>query len=528
MTFNLIEEPWLPCTMLDGTRRWLGLREALTQAQDIGELGGDSPLEIAALHRLLLAVLHRNFDIGDSQQWGALWESRAFDSGVINDYFEKWCGRFDLFDGERPFYQVSGLDLTKGRSSARLFFHPDNGATLFTHVSTSDPPPLTPDATARLLVAYMAFDFGGRKSDPPGVSANAAPLNNGAVVLAKGETLFRTLMLNLCRYAPEEGDPWYFNRDEDVPTWERDEESRPEDRIPTGYIDLLSWQSRRIRLQPVVEESGSTVVKNVVIMKGSQLPNTFELRGKETMLAFRSNPQAKGTQDPWRVVRLTEDRALWRDSHAMMSQAQAESIQPKTLKWLADVAHEGIIPDSQVIPVDVFGLRNTQAKVHFWRHERLPLPLAYLKDKQLADTLREALELTETTAQDLNGAMWTMATRMLAADENRKPDARSIRSLVDNLGAERAYWSRLEAPFKQLLVELPDDKDEESEYGGVQFSKWKSTLREALWNAFRESTRGMERSIRNLKAVALAERSLTAITRKHLAAHEAGDLNDAA
>ena len=77
-------------------------------------------------------------------------------------------------------------------------------------------------------------------------------------------------------------------------------------------------------------------------------------------------------------------------------------------------------------------------------------------------------------------------------------------------------------------MELPDDKDEESEYGGVQIGKWKSTLRHALWKAFRESTRGMERSTRNLKAVALAERSLTVITRKHLAAHEAGDLNDAA
>ena len=527
-TFDLIDEPWIPCTMLDGTRRSLGLRETLTQAQDIGELGGDSPLEVAALHRLLLAVLHRNFDIGEEQQWGALWENGAFDSGVIDDYFEQWRDRFNLFDEDRPFYQVASLDLTKGRSSARLSFQQDNGATLFTHVATSDPPSLTPDESARLLVGYMAFDFGGRKSDPPGVSANAAPLNNGAVVLAKGETLFRTLMLNLCRYAPEEEDPWYFNRDEDVPAWERDEESRPEDRIPTGYIDLLTWQSRRIRLQPVVEKNGSTVVRNVVIMKGSQLPNTFKLRGRETMLAFRSNPRAKGTEDPWPVVKLTEDRTLWRDSHALMPSAHAESIQPKTLKWLADLASEGIIPYSQIVPVDVFGLRNTQAKVHFWRHERLPLPLAYLKDKQLADTLREALDLTETTAQILSRAMWTMATKMLAAGPDRKLKAQNVRNLSDHLGADRAYWSQLEAPFKQLLVELPDDKDEESEYGGVQIGKWKSTLRQVLWKAFRESTRGMERSTRNLKAVALAERSLTTITRKHLAAHEAGGLNDAA
>ena len=221
-----------------------------------------------------------------------------------------------------------------------------------------------------------------------------------------------------------------------------------------------------------------------------------------------------------------EDRALWRDSHALMSSTNAESEQLKTLTWLADLAWEGIISYSQIVPVDVFGLGSTRAKIDFWRHERLSLPLAYLKDKQLADTLREVLELTETTAQNLNRAMWTMATRMLAAGPDRKPKAEDVRNLSDHLGAGRAYWSQLETPFKRLLVELPDDKDEESEYGGVQI-KWKSTLRHALWKAFRESTRGMERSTRNLKAVALAERSLTAITRKHLAAREAGDLNDA-
>ena len=443
--------------------RW-GLRETLTQAQDIGELGGDSPLEVAALHRLLLAVLHRNFDIGDSHQWGALWESGAFDYGVINDYFEKWRGRFDLFDRERPFYQVAGLDLTKGGSSARLFFHQDNNATLFTHVATDDPPSLTPPEAARLLVGFMAFDVGGLKTDG---SAKAAMLNKGAVLLAKDNNLFKTLMLNLCRYSPEEDDPWHFNREHDIPAWEHDEETRPEDRSPAGYIDLLTWQSRRIRLQPESEQDGSTVVKNVVIMKGAQAPSDFGLRGRETMLAFRSNPHAKGQQDPWPVVTFREDRALWRDSHALMSSTNAESEQPKTLKWLADLAEEGFIPYSQIVPVDVFGLGSTRAKIDFWRHERLPLPLAYLKDKKLTDSLREALELTETTAQNLNRAMWNMATRMLAAGPDRKPKTEDVRNLSDHLGAGRAYWSHLEAPFKRFLVKLPDDKDDESEYGGA-------------------------------------------------------------
>ena len=60
ISFNLIDEPWIPC-ILDGTRVELGLRDVLAQAQQLREIRGDSPLETASLHRLLLAVLHRIF-----------------------------------------------------------------------------------------------------------------------------------------------------------------------------------------------------------------------------------------------------------------------------------------------------------------------------------------------------------------------------------------------------------------------------------------------------------------------------------
>ena len=71
--FNLINEPWIPYTMLDGTQEHLGIQGVLVQARNIKEIGGESPPVVAALHRLLLAVLHRNFDIADSGVWDLLW-----------------------------------------------------------------------------------------------------------------------------------------------------------------------------------------------------------------------------------------------------------------------------------------------------------------------------------------------------------------------------------------------------------------------------------------------------------------------
>ena len=333
-SFNLIDEPWVPCTMLDGTRRSLGLLDVLTQAQGIGEVGGDSPLVIAALHRLLLAVLHRNFDIGDEQQWGALWKGGAFDAGVVDAYFERWHGRFNLFDDEKPFYQVASLDETKARSIANLFFHQNNNPTLFTHLATSTPPELTPAEAARLLIGYMAFDVPGTKTSERGKeSAKAATLNKGAILLAKGDDLFQTLMFNLCRYAPEEEEPWDFDWEKDVPAWERDGKTHPEDRRPDGYLDLLTWQSRRIRLQPEIGEDGGTVVKKVVIMKGFQLPQDYILHDKETMLAFQKNLRATSNQDPWQSVTFKEGRALWRDSLALV---QSAGVADNTFKTAED------------------------------------------------------------------------------------------------------------------------------------------------------------------------------------------------
>ena len=523
--FNLLDEPWIPCTMPDGRRESFGLGGVLMQARDIAEIRGDSPLVVAALHRLLLAILHRNFGVDGPEQWAYLWEKGSWDADVLDGYFTRWRHRFDLFDEEHPFYQVAALDWSKGGSSARLLFHADNNSTLFTHLASSAPPELAPAEAARLLVGFMAFDVGGTKTSDGGqgpAKAKAAPLNKGAVVLARGEDLFRTLMLNLCRYVPEEGDPWHFDRELDIPAWERDEAPRPEDRSPDGYIDLLTWQSRRIRLQPDAGKDGAIAVKNVVIMKGFQPPDAFTLHDKETMLAFRRQLRANPDDNPWPVVTFTEERGLWRDSFALMHSVNDDSKQPKVLEWLADLASEDILPHSTILPVDLFGMESSRSKVLAWRHERLPLPLEYLDDRSLVASLKEALELTERTAQDLRQIIGVMARELLSirGENPKRPEQRRINDFVSHLGAERAYWPRLEEPFKRFMEDLARDRNEYGEYGDEQLPAWKTTLLATVRAAFNEATRGMERSPRTMKAQAIAERNLASRTYRRLTAHE--------
>ena len=73
-------------------------------------------------------------------------------------------------------------------------------------------------------------------------------------------------------------------------------------------------------------------------------------------------------------------------------------------------------------------------------------------------------------------------------------------------GVEGSYWSRLEVPFKRLIVDLANELQPEESEGGRSISDWESALRSAARSAFGEATTSMGTSARSLKAIANAER----------------------
>ena len=110
--FNLTEEPWIPCLMLkDNETKDLSLFEVLSKAHEIKEITDNSPLVVVSLHRLLLAILHRNFGPASFSEWKKLWNQKKWDAEIINRYFDNEAikSRFNLFDAEKPFYQVAEI-----------------------------------------------------------------------------------------------------------------------------------------------------------------------------------------------------------------------------------------------------------------------------------------------------------------------------------------------------------------------------------------------------------------------------------
>jgi CRISPR system Cascade subunit CasA len=148
--------------------------------------------------------------------------------------------------------------------------------------------------------------------------------------------------------------------------------------------------------------------------------------------------------------------------------------------------------------VSAFGLCTDKAKVNFWRHETLPLPLAYLDQPLLVESLKRVLSLANEVAnQAVRKASWAAAASLLTPGEEQRPDTDRVRSLVDSLAAERLYWSRLERPFREVLMQLPGDEAHQERCIRDWFA---DSLRRGAVEAY-DRTVGRLDSARDLKAV---------------------------
>jgi CRISPR system Cascade subunit CasA len=522
-SFDLIDEPWIPILQPDGTKRLGGIRSVLLGAGQIREIADPSPLVTVALHRLLLAILHRCFGPADEGVWADLWQAGAFDAATLDGYLNHWRHRFDLFHATHPFYQTVDLDPVYAGPVTKLPLSAGKREPLFEHYVEDASYSLTVPEAARELVALHAFAIAGllsyeRHLDPRIYkSAKGGPLAKSAVVLMKGDTLFHTLMLNLLRYDPANDAPFPVQGD-DRPAWERDEPTQAMDRLPTGYLDLLTWQSRRARLLPEPAGDGSTwIVRRAIVMKGHQFPEDWPVQSSEPMVAFYRRTNAKPNEPAWQPVGFQRGRALWRDSLALIQAfSQDERVMPpKAIPWLSDLVVTGVLDRSAIYRMDVAGLNTDQALVNFWRYERLPLPLAYLADKRLIDELSDALALAEEVGDILRQVTETLATLLISpsasdGSQGRQPDRSQVDSVVQHLATDRTYWARLETPFKRLLIELPTEMAI-TKAGGTApgaLVNWAQEVKRSALEAFEEATEAAGSSARALRAVALAERGL--------------------
>jgi CRISPR system Cascade subunit CasA len=364
-----------------------------------------------------------------------------------------------------------------------------NNATLFDHHTDAEGITLMPAEAARVLVTAQAFGLAGLSGLPQKLTDG--PCARGIIFLIEGGNLFETLMLNLLKY---DGDYPLPRRESDRPAWEMEDAHKPRREIPLGYLDYLTWQNRRILLFP---EGDPPLVRQATLAPGLSLDASV----KDPMKSYRRD-QKRGEI----VLRFTEERALWRDSATFLSLHVDSREAPRTYTWLAQLMQEGLLSCDVTRPTLALGMANDQAKVDFYRFERLSLPMAYLTQHKLVDLLRTGvLEAAEAVARQLYGATVTLARLMLSAAAGAEgalePKKEDIIAAMTPWGVERLYWSSLELPFRRTLEMLPNEQDS-------AIRAWQETLRRAAWRALERATEEVGATPRGLKAFVRARSQL--------------------
>lgn len=471
--FNLIEEPWIP-VLRDGKVEEVGIREALAKAQTITRIETPFPLEEAALHRLLLAVLYRALPpIKDKNDALELLERGQFDRGGLEGYLDKYWDRFYLFHEAAPFLQIPDLPQEDPLPWSKLLPQLANGnnPTLFDHTVDDSPPLASYAEAARALVVHQAFAPGGLLRRLGVTSAEDAPLARPAVFLAMGADLFQTLVLNL---VPQE--------DPGVPIWERDP-LRTQD--VAGYATKWSlsgvgvvyvWPSRGVLLM----DEG----QGVRWMGYGPGVEPQDVAWRDPMVAYRLDKK-----ENFLPLRLSMEKSFWRDFGAMLP--AAGGAWPAVLRHAGELEEEGA-----AFTLRVLGQVSDQAKILDIRREVYPIPKNLLTP-QGELWLQRALKLAEDAARDLRGVAWRVAQGVLGSR-----DASELQSFANSLPLLSLYWAQLDLDF-------PDFLSRPSEESALDF--WGNRVLKAAQRAWEETRRFVGTEARHLKALAEAERAFRAL-----------------
>ena len=230
MSYNLLEEKWIPVLWKDGRSDRLGIIEVLEQASRIRQVAATNPMDRLAILRFLLGLLY--WCKRDSP------ENKDSPSTFPSDWFKKLQDNRDYFDllrEKKSFYQNDNAG--GGEVAATSLLHDlPSGTNIahFRHVRDFRDG-LCPACCAMGLLRWANFASASKKGRDAQMTAGIHG-NTPAYSLRVGATLLDTLRLNLPPGRPVEGD---------AVRWEGTTEESP-----LGILKGFTWQSRRVLLAP--------------------------------------------------------------------------------------------------------------------------------------------------------------------------------------------------------------------------------------------------------------------------------------
>lgn len=350
--FNLLHKEWVLVRKPDGEVEEVSLLDLFRNAPTFQGLAGELPTQDVAILRVLLAILHAVFGRYDLEgnfspisspgqaleRWKSLWDKGEFPIGIIEKYLMHFEERFWLFHPEYPFYQVPELVKATEYTSAKLngeLSESGNKIRLFPQRSGDEKKALLYPEASRWLIYVNSFDDTSAKPKQKGLpSPGVGWLGKLGLILAHGDNMFETLLLNLVLLKDGGNKLW----GEEEPVWETGlvkSDERTEITIPDNPSALLTLQSRRLHL---VREGD--FVTGYLLLGGDFFPkeNSFA----EQMTLWRVDTQKISGPPEYHPKRHNPTRQLWRDFSALIGQDEAKHC-PGIVAWLARLKEEKLI-----------------------------------------------------------------------------------------------------------------------------------------------------------------------------------------
>ena len=463
-SFNLWNQPWIALERPDGAVERRGIEGAILESHEFTTVYEVTPLAVAAIHRLLVAVVQAALRPERNADLEGLWSSGRFPAERVRAFGDQYRHRFDVFSEEEPFLQTADLprrptEDTKTKSVAYLSVDIPAG-TAVTHYrhGPEDEQAFCPVCVAAGLVCIPAFATSGGKGIRP--SINGVP---PIYVLPGGNTLFESLAASLLTPAYQ---PAMASRAKDDAWWERSPVvPRYAEVREVGYLHSLTFPARRVRLHP--ERLGRRctrcgwnaewLVRTMIFEMGESRPKSAEL-WLDPFAAYRK-PDARSGKAVPTPVRPVAGRAVWREYASLFLQLPAEgrTIRPRVLDQIAALDVDNLPERFRCV-----GLRtDMKAKVFEWLDAGLDVPPGLLRDEGAALRVEQGLEFASDCAQILSRTFRRYAGRRRPGGQG--PGRRSERHGGLQRRVDNQYWSALAAPFRDLTTLLASGEEATAE-----------------------------------------------------------------
>lgn len=464
--YNLIDEPWIPVLMRDGTNRSVSLGDIFADENGtIADLALN-PYERVAVFRLLLCIAQAALGPDRLKDETAWREAKPSVGPFSLEYLSKWHDRFCLY-GAHAFLQPDCLSLAKADGATPceklvMRLASGNKSTLFDHDAASDSR-ILPDADLALgFLIYQNFSSGGLSGQCvwDGVatekSIQGSPCRERSMLfsLLQDRSVVETVWMNLVT------DDWVRLSLKSAwgrPFWEFDELTRAatagNEKTFLGRLVPLSRAIKLTRGAPFC-----------ILGEALAYPQIPEWR--EAMASVKLQKGAKKGEFSETYVSSNPARMPWRELASILAVRETGG-----RKSALALRHLDSLPETKEFSLWTGGLYSEKAKEVDTVEWKVRLSVEFLEDESLR-RYQSAIEWADQQRSALYFATAEYARVMLVDEVSRF-----------SIPAERIYWDILAQPKNQKIVQnvKPD----------TYLDDWKTACREAAEEAYRRACPAM-------------------------------------